>query len=580
MSRVRKNTSRTESKHWKIGIYIRLSREDKEGENAMLKRSRQCSTPNVEADASGSVIEQDKMLTEWVAEYFGDEKYEIFDYFVDDGLSGTDDTRDEFQRLIKCAEDGIVNCMVVKTLSRAFRNYSDQGRYLEEIFPRLGLRFIATGNPFVDSYNNPDAISGMEIPINGLLNDRIAAKTSADIRRTFDAKRRRGEFIGAFAPYGYLKDPEDKNHLIIDPEAAECIQSIFQWFVVDGASKRGIARKLNALRVLNPTAYKQRVQKLNYKNPNSAKNDGLWNEKKVSEILQDEMYIGTMVQGKQRIISYKVHEKEKPHPSEWYVVTGMHEAIIDMDLFEKAQLLHSRDTRTAPGKSESHLFAGLLRCPDCGKAMRRKTAKNLAYFHCRTVIDKGKDACVKRSIREDKLQKAVLDAIRMQIVLAESLNEAVEAINRIPIVKTQSNRLNNSLKLRQAELSKTLAIYDGLYLDWKNGEISNEDYQRRKTSYGEEVETLKVSVANIHDEIATMANGVNAADPYLTAFLKHQNISKLNRGILTELIHTIYVHKDGQITIDFLFEDELKRVLDFIENNRNDMIMADNKAVS
>ena len=154
MPRVRKIIGRAASKHWKIGIYIRLSREDQADDEAAKKRNKRGSSQNVEDDASRSVVEQDKILTEWVTEYFQSEEYEIVDYFVDDGLTGTDDTRDEFQRLVKCAEDGRINCIIVKTLSRAFRNYADQGRYLEQIFPRLSIRFIATGNPFVDSYND------------------------------------------------------------------------------------------------------------------------------------------------------------------------------------------------------------------------------------------------------------------------------------------------------------------------------------------------------------------------------------------------------------------------------------------
>ncbi|MDR0287994.1 MAG: recombinase family protein, partial [Clostridiales bacterium] len=233
MPRVRKAIQAAIAKVWKIGIYIRLSREDKEEDRVGRKHIGQ----NVDTDASGSIIEQDKILTEWVEDYFREEKYEIVDYFVDDGLTGTDDTRDDFRRLMEYVEDGRVNCIVVKTLSRAFRNYADQGRYLEQVFPRLGVRFISSGNPFVDSYANPDAINnGMEIPINGLMNDRFAAKTSADIRRTFDAKRRRGEFIGGFAPYGYVKDPQDKNSIIIDPEAAAVVRDIFNWFVNDGMS--------------------------------------------------------------------------------------------------------------------------------------------------------------------------------------------------------------------------------------------------------------------------------------------------------------------------------------------------------
>ena len=383
MPRVRKSTRTETVKHWKIGIYTRLSREDKEkeGEQISNRRGKRKIPPNVASDSSGSIVEQDKILTEWVEDYFREERYTVVEYFTDDGLTGTDDTRDDFQRMMEFAQDGRINCIVVKTLSRAFRNYADQGRYLEQIFPRLGVRFISSGNPFVDSYNNPDAITGgMEIPINGLMNDRFAAKTSADIRRTFDAKRKRGEFIGAFAPYGYIKDPGDKNSLLVDEAVADIIRDIFHWFVVDGISKRGIAIKLNELGIPNPTAYKQKVLRLKYQNPGAKMNDGLWSPNNVLGILKNEMYIGNMVQKQYRVISYKVHTQIKTAEDEWYVVPGTHEAIVSKELFQQAQSLHSRDTRTAPGKKENYLFSGLLRCSDCKKAMRRKTSKQLVYY--------------------------------------------------------------------------------------------------------------------------------------------------------------------------------------------------------
>jgi hypothetical protein len=537
-------------------------------------------TQNVAADASGSIKEQDKILTEWVEEYFQtrEEEYEIIEYFVDDGLTGTDDTRDNFQRLMEFVESSRINCIVVKTLSRAFRNYADQGRYLEQIFPRLDIRFISSGNPFVDSYNDPDAINnGMEIPINGLMNDRFAAKTSADIRRTFDAKRRRGEFIGAFAPYGYVKDPEEKNSIIIDEEAAQHVRDIFNWFVVDGMSKRGIALKLNELGVLNPTAYKQRVQKFNYRNPGTQMNDGFWMACNVLKLLKNQTYVGDMVQGRYRIISYKVHTQISVPQEEWYIVPNTHEAIISRELFEQAQSLHSRDTRVAPGKKEVYMFAGLLRCSDCKMAMRRSSSKCFSYYSCRAALDKG--SCKRRSIREDRLENAVFDAVRVQIELVQSLSDALNAINQRPNVKTQSNRLATMLKLRQGELDKTVTASDSLYMDWKNGDITKEDYRRMKTAFDEKADALRAMVANINDEINTMARGVNADDPYLVTFLKHKNITELNRGIVVELINNVYVHEDGQITIEFAFDDELKRVLDFIENNKNDLTVVGNHAI-
>ena len=289
MARIRKSKISieysSEKQHivWRIAIYIRLSREDGN-------------------DESLSVGNQRKIIQEYLEKTFSGE-YVIVDFYIDDGRTGTsaDETRPEYQRLIRDIQDGKVTCMICKNLSRAFRNYADQGKFLEEFLPSYKARFIAISNPFVDTYADPDCMQNMEIPINGLMNDRYAAKTSADIRRTFDTKRRNGEFIGAFAPYGYLKKTNDKNALIVDEEAAAVVQDIFRWFV-EGMSKGGIAKRLNELGIPNPTAYK-RAKGFHYENPHAKENDGLWNPTCVSRLLQNPMYIGTMVQGKQQVIS-------------------------------------------------------------------------------------------------------------------------------------------------------------------------------------------------------------------------------------------------------------------------------------
>ena len=191
--------------------------------------------------------------------------------------------------------------------------------------------------------------------------------------------------------------------------------------------------------VLNPTAYKQRVLKLKYRNPGTDMNDGLWMGANIYTSLKNEMYIGNMVQGRNRIISYKVHTQISVPEEEWYVVPNTHEPIIDRALFEQAQLLHSRDTRTAPGKREVYIFGGLIRCSDCKMAMRRSSANNYSYYSCRAAQDKGN--CKRRTVREDRLIKAVYDAVRVQIELVQSLSDALNAINQRPNVKTQSNRL-------------------------------------------------------------------------------------------------------------------------------------------
>ena len=543
---------------WKIGLYIRLSREDDN------------------EDESESVINQEKILRDFVDSYFEPGTYAIVDVFADDGLTGTNTARPNFKRLESCIVRKEVNCMIIKSLARGFRNLADQQKFLEEFIPINGARFICTGTPFIDTYANPHSASGLEVPIRGMFNEQFAATTSEEIRKTFKMKRERGEFIGAFAPYGYKKDPNDKNRLLIDEEAAEVVKSIYHWFINEGYSKMGIAQRLNQMGEPNPEAYKKK-KGMKYTNPNSSKNDGLWSASTVTRILQNEVYIGDMVQGRHRVISYKVHKQMNVPEEEWFVVPNTHEAIIDREIFEKAQALHRRDTRAAPGKREVYLMSGFVRCADCQKAMRRKTARGITYYACRSYTDKR--ICSKRSIRQDKLESAVLAALQMQIALVDQLAEEIERINNAPAINRENKRLSHSLQQAEKQLKQYNDASDSLYIDWKSGEITKDEYRRLKSKIVEQTRQLETNLSYLKEEIRVTAEGIGADDPYLTAFLKNKNIQSLNRGIMVELIKTVWVHENGEITIDFNFADEYQRIFDYIENNHSIIRMIDDKTI-
>ena len=530
---------------WKIGLYLRLSRED---ENE---------------DESASIINQEKILRDFVDSYFAPGSYVIVDVFADDGLTGTDTARPNFKRLEGCIVRKQVNCIIIKSLARGFRNLADQQKFLEEFIPVNGARFICTGTPFIDTYANPHSASGLEVPIRGMFNEQFAATTSEEIRKTFKMKRERGEFIGAFAPYGYKKDPNDKNSLIVDETAAEVVKSIYHWFINEGYSKRGIAQRLNQMGEPNPEAYKKQ-KGLKYNNPNSSKNDGLWSASTIARILQNKVYTGVMVQGRHRIISYKVHKQINVPEDEWFVVPHTHEAIIDKGIFEKAQALHKRDTRTAPGKEKVYLMSGFVYCADCQKAMRRKTARNIAYYYCRSYSDKK--ICSKHSIRQDKLENAVLAALQMQISLVDQLAEEIERINNAPVINRENKMLFNSLKQAEKQLKQYRDASDSLYLDWKSGEINKDEYHRLKSKVAEQIPQLETNIAYLKEEMQASNGDMEAANPYLNAFLKHRNIQSLNRGIMAELVKAVWVHENGEITVDFNFTDSYQCIIDYIGN--------------
>ena len=538
-------------KVWRIAIYIRLSKED--------ARS---------FDESESVSNQRTIIEEHIAGFNDGDEYIIVDEYVDDGISGTtDDEREDFQRMLSDIKKGRINCVIVKVLARSFRNYSDQGYYLDDWFPRFNVRFISLYHQPLDSYKEPQNMRSIAVPIQGVLNENHCAETSDKVREVFDMKRRNGEHIGSFAAYGYIKDPNDKNALVVDEEAAEVVRDIFAKFL-DGMSKNAIVHYLNEHGVLSPAAYKRERLGLKYQNPSidPAKRP-LWGAVTITTILKNRMYCGDMVQGRYRVKSYKIHVQEVVPEDEWYIVENTHEAIIDRDIFVKVQRLLLRDTRTAPQKKQIYLFSGFLRCADCGKAMTRSKVGGTVYYYCRTYKDQSKNACTKHTIKHNRLEAAVLYAVQQQFYLAVDYTKTIERINRAPLVKSQSKKLADAIEQKERELSKIARYKQAIYQDWKDGEISHSDYRHMKEDYEEQAEALNEVIEKLRAEQAELENGIDTENPFLKAFRQYGNIEKLTRDVLIELVDHIKVYEGGNISIVFRFADELRRIQEFIEVN-------------
>ena len=534
---------------WRLGKYIRLSKED-------LLRGR---------DESNSVINQRRLLEQYHQTHL-DEFYDGTeqDVYVDDGKTGTDTDREDFQRLLADVYSGRINCVIVKDLSRLSRNYTDAGNLIENLFVRLNVRFISLAEG-VDSYRNPDSVSNIIVPITNVMNDQYCYQTSKKIRQVFDMKRRNGEFIGSYAPYGYVKDPNDKHALLVDPEAAEVVKSIFSMFL-SGMNKRGITLYLNDHGTLCPTAYKQQ-QGLKYNAPN-AQGNPMWSTITIDTILKNRVYVGDMVQGRQRVKSYKIHIQEKVPEEEWFIVENTHEAIIDRETFAKVQSLLKRDTRTAPKAKQLYLFSGFLKCADCGRAMSRIASKGIyVYYQCGTYKSLSKKACTMHSIKSDRLEAGVLFAIQQQVHLALTYSEFVARINSAPLKRSKSKRLEDTIAAKEKELAKIMRYKQALYQDWKDGEITRNDYRHMSEDYEQQIEALTRIMQTLTAEQEQLENGVDAESPCLTAFLKYRNIDKLTREILGELIDHIKVYEGGNISVKFKYADEFRRIAEYIELN-------------
>ena len=536
---------------WRLGKYLRLSKDDFKRGNVKDK----------DKAISDSIENQRKILNEF--EQMNIDEFEWSDEYKDDGFTGTDADRDDFQRLLSDIHTGKINCVIIKDLSRLSRDYVEAGILIDRLFVQMNVRFISLQER-IDSYKDPDSVSSIVVPITNVMNDQYCYQTSKKIRQVFDMKRRNGDYIAPFAPHGYIKDPKDKHKIIVDPEAAEVIQQIFSLFL-GGMSKNAIVMYLNEHGVLSPSEYK-RSKGMNYKTTLTV-NKAMWCERIINCILTHPIYTGDMVQGRRRVKSYKIHTIEDVPQEDWVIVENTHEAIIDKPTFEKVQQMLKRDTRTAPKTKELYLFSGFLKCADCGKAVTRGGSGGNVRYYCATYKTRSRLACTMHAIKHNRLEAAVLYAVQQQVYLAVTYSEMVASINMAPLKKSQSARLDGLIAENEKALAKIMRYKQALYEDWKDGELSHSDYRQMREDYDRQAATINAVIDNLKDEQSEVENGVDTENLFLTTFSKYENIDKLTREILIELVDHIKVYEGGDISIKFKFADEYRRVAEYIEAN-------------
>ncbi len=533
-----------DAKQWKAADYARISREDGDKE---------------ESDSIGTQFD---IIDDYIAH---NDDITFIDRYSDDGWSGTNFDRPDFMRLMEDIKKGKINCVIVKDLSRLGRNYILVGQYLEMIFPMLNIRFISV-NDRIDSIKDPASINNALVSFKNVMNDEYCRDISNKVRSSLDRKRSKGEFIGSFASYGYMKDPDDHHHLIVDPVAAEVVKNIFDWFL-QGMSILGIAKRLNHMGIPNPSAYKRQCG-LNYKHP-AGQLDSAWPDSSVKRVLKNRLYVGDMVQNKNRTKSYKVQVSVAVPEEKWVIVPNMHEAIIDREKFETVQQLLMRDTRTSPGINHVSIFAGYIRCADCLRAMGKKSvAQSYGKYHyyvCQTFRKAGRNLCTKHTIREKLLYDAVLATIQSQIDLAVSMDQLVNDLKSQNVRAAKSSRLEKMLQLKEEEYEKVSRCRIDLYPDWKAGILSKDEYLSLKAKIGEQLEQIEIAIANIKEEISKYQSAPVSENKFISSFLRYRNIQVLTREVIVELIEMIYVHEGGTITIQFKYQDEYQRLLDLID---------------
>ena len=411
---------------WNVGVYIRLSQEDGDKEE------------------SNSVINQRELINNFINE---DYQLKVYDYYIDDGWSGTNFDRPDFKRMIDDIKNQIINTIIVKDLSRFGRNYIEVGNYLEQIFPINNVRFISI-NDCIDSFKDPESINSIIVPFKNLMNDEYCRDISQKVKYALNTRKRNGEFMGSMTPYGYVRSQEDKHKLVVDEEAAKVVKEIYK-LALKGFGTTTIARKLNDKNIPTPSMHKEIIlqQKCNFRNKGKK---NYWSDSNVSSILRNRIYIGEMVQCKYRNLSYKLKKRVRNTIDEQIIVKGTHEAIIKEKDFDKIQkMLDSRVWKVSRDGTVSK-FAGKIKCGDCKAYMIRNVSgkkkndgTNPVHYYCSSYMRKSKDLCTRHSFEECKLESIVLKSIQNQIDLVLDKD--------LIIKKIYKEKINNNLKEKYSE---------------------------------------------------------------------------------------------------------------------------------
>ena len=490
---------------------------------------------------------------------------------IDDGFSGVNFERPAFKAMIEDIKAGRINCVIVKDLSRFGRNYIEVGRYVQKIFPCLGVRFIAV-NDHYDSMDTDDMEDSIMLPFKNLMNDSYSRDLSIKVRSQFEIKRKRGEFIGSFAPYGYKKDPENKNHLVIDEYAALIVRDIFQWRI-SGISNEKIADKLNEMGVLSPAEYKHSQGSKYYCGFGTDK-PSKWSPVSVGRILTNQNYLGWVVQGRRTTPNYKVKKVIQKKPEEWITVKNMHDAIISEDDFFMVQNLLKMDARSSPGEECVNLFSGIMECGDCHSRMNRKLVsagknpqgktRKYPYYIC-SANKNDRNICSSHMISEKELEKAVLSAINGHILAMGELKEAISALEGVPLIRDETKKIDIQLLKVNEEMVRLQNVNLSLYEDLEEGVIDKKEYFELKQVYKEQMDELEKKKASLKQEQELCRREYIRKNQWIDDFLQYQNFSSLSRNLLLKLVEKIIVYEKKRIKIIFRFQHNDEMALNIVK---------------
>ncbi len=538
-----------EKDFYNVAVYLRLSRDDESDGGA----------------ESNSIRSQRDMIRSFIRKQ---DNMEIYDIYVDDGWSGANFNRPSFKRMMEDIKAGYVDCVIVKDLSRFGRDYIEAGRLIQKTFPAFSVRFIALNDNF-DSLTADFNEKTLVLPVKNFVNDAYCSDISQKVRSHQQVKREKGDFIGAFAVYGYRKDPENVNHLLVDEYAASIVKKIFAWKIA-GLSNLAIAEKLEGMGILSPMEYKK-SQGEKFSTGFVTRIKAKWSAVAVKRILTNELYTGMMVQGKNEKVSHKVKRSVEKPREEWVRVRDTHEAVVSAEDFEIVQKLLAVDTRASAGKVGCHMFTGFLFCGDCGEPMIRRVNRykgtEKVYFICPT-RNKGL-GCTRHSIPEEELKHLVLAGVQQQLALFLDKSRVLAQIETMEVQFDEVAAFDKEIRKLHQEQEKYVSLRSGLYEDLKQGIITEEDFRDFRQIYETQYQAAEEAIRQQEEAIRKLFKAGVAAGANLEKMKSTLEITELSRDILVAFVSRILVYEDKRVFLELRAGDMLAKVLmlaDYIES--------------
>ena len=516
------------NKIFSAGLYLRLSREDED----------------THADASESIKNQRKIIEQFIEKQ---DNISIFDYYIDDGKSGTDFNRPGFKRMLQDIYMRKIDCVIVKDLSRLGRNYIEVGNYTEYIFPTYEIRFIAV-NDNIDSYKDPDSINNIIVPFKNLINEEYVRDVSNKVKAVSEVQKRKGYHQSPIPPYGYIKDPNDWHHLIVDKEAAKIVKEIFKRRL-EGDTLRNITNDLNERNV-------KTIWQILYKD-NPKYKDRYWRNSYISKILRNQMYCGDMVRNKSYQLNYKIHKKMERDKSEWIIVKNTHEAIIDRNTFDKVQETFSHGEKKIQHRRKN-IYLGYVYCAHCHKRMRTNytycdNEYKISSFTCVTGDDRKK-LCTHHHITIEDFEKQVKKICRRKVkYLLQKNNEIIlniqDSSKKVQDLETQIEKLKQ-------DLDGLLGIKSIFINDFAMGKISQQDLNVFNESQSVKINSINKKINDLRKSKFDIENKISQAKENIEFLNKHKKIKVIDKELLDDLIDKIEVDIDNKVKVYFKIEKE------------------------